>query len=91
MMPSRSIGYNSIVNIVRVCIGLAGEFMGELVAFAILLLVVLAGSVVRFVIKRQLDRQAEIDREMLKTTPQSVWRELDRQRTREDVRQHYWR
>jgi hypothetical protein len=65
--------------------------MGELVAFAILLLAVLAGSVVRFVIKRRLTRQAEIDHEMLKTTPNAVWQELDRQRTREDVRQHYWR
>jgi hypothetical protein len=67
--------------------------MNELVVlFAILGFVALAGYAVRGLIRRAsagLEESDLEDGEAFKKSPHAVWRELDRQRTRRDVR-HHW-
>jgi hypothetical protein len=67
--------------------------MNELViVFAICLLVALAAYAVRGFIGRSSAQLEETDLEedeVYKQSPNAVWRELDRQRTRSDVR-HHW-
>jgi hypothetical protein len=67
--------------------------MNELVVvFAICLFVALAAYAVRGLIGRSSGRLEEMDleeSEAYKKSPHAVWRELDRQRTRRDVR-HHW-
>jgi cell division protein FtsL len=74
---------------------LVGESMYDLVAsFAICLLMALAAYAVRGIAGRYAARLEQSEREgaeMFEKSPQAAWRELDRQRMRNDIRHHYWR
>ena len=69
--------------------------MYDLVAlFAVCLLVALAAYALRGVAGRYAARVEGSEREgdeMYERSPRAAWRELDRQRTRNEIRQHYWR
>ena len=77
-----------------VCVAV-GKLMYDLVVlFAICLLVALAAYAVRGMAGRYAGRLEESEREgaeMYGKPANAAWRELDRQRTRNDIRQHYWR
>ena len=64
------------------------------ILFAICLLVALAAYAVRGIAGRYAARLEESEREgteIYEKSANAAWRELDRQRTRNDIRQHYWR
>jgi len=69
--------------------------MDDLLAlFAICLVVALATFLLRRFARRfaaRLEEREPGEVETYKDAPNDVWRELDRQRTRGEIRQHYWR